>query len=208
VGSVDDIPLSDAYVWWHHGRVESMSRGPSPHRSCRSQAPATRICHCRQSSVHDIPDPMLEDVRLRRSSTQRRQERRCSAGLGRRGSAAHVQRRCSVLESIAKPGPCIELPARAMSCEAAGTDNSRRIVRGSRNGYHWSRPSADATENEGGELVRVEAQNHNDFKRVIWGTEKGPKEILTKIGGDVTQRKDARGEEVARKDWTSGPHDL
>lgn len=57
-------------------------------------------------------------------------------------------------------------------------------------------------------MVRVEVQKHNDFKRVIWGNERIPKDVLTEIGGDVTQCEDTGGEEVTRKDWASGPHDL
>lgn len=95
-----------------------------------------------------------------------------------------------------------------MSCEAAGTHSSRRFVRGSRSGYDWSRPTAGAAESEGGGLVRVEVQKHKDFKRVIWGNERIPKDVLTEIGGDVTQCEDTGGEEVTRKDWASGPHDL
>jgi hypothetical protein len=186
------------------------SRSPSPHsipRKLSLDPSSPRSRHRRQSSVHSIPDQFLAEVQLRRpaSQSQTQFDRRWWTEVARRGPAAHVNRRFSVLEPIPEPRVTHEVTVHDQQrrrSEAGWRGNRLPAETCSRNGYDWTRPSAVASGSVNNGLAGSPRGRLGEFNSVVWN-DRGSRHAQNKDANMNQLGTTNKGESIERVGWAT-----
>jgi hypothetical protein len=141
------------------------SRSPSPH----SVTTPPRSNHRRKSSIHDVPDLFLAELQMRRppAPSQTQCDRRWWTEVARRGSAAQMNRRFSVLEPIPEPGEVVVEQKERRSSEAEWKKGKSQAAASKKFGHDWTMLVAGASE----KVDRGRESNQGaerQFKSIVW----------------------------------------
>jgi hypothetical protein len=176
------------------------SRSPSPHSLPLPRTPNStqqRSHHRRKSSIHEIPDPFLAELQSRRPS-QTQCDRRWSAEVARRDSAAHMDRRFSVLEPIPEPEEVVVTQKEHRRSEAEWRSQGRAYSRGA---YDWARPVVGGSESVSGECGRNQGVERHSFKSIVWADQCAMRS--TGEDADTSQSGMNNKEGIERVDWAT-----
>jgi hypothetical protein len=187
------------------------SRSASPHSISRKSSldqPSPRSRHRRQPSICNAS---LAEVQLRRpaSQSQAQFDKRWWTEVARRGSAARVHRRFSVLEPIPEPGGIDEVVVHEQQrrkSEAGWRGNRLPAETCSRSEYDWTRPSAVVSGSVDNRLVGSPHARLDEFNSVVWD-EQDSKQTQ---GGDMDIKQSgthSKSEGVERVDWATDTQD-
>jgi hypothetical protein len=177
------------------------SRSPSPHSLPLPRTPNStqqRSHHRRKSSIHEIPDPFLAELQSRRPS-QTQCDRRWGAEVARRDSAAHMDRRFSVLEPIPEPEEVVVTQKERRRSEAEWRSQGRAYSRGA---YDWARPVVGGSESVSGECGRNQGVERHSFKSIVWADQCAMRS--TGEDADTSQSgMNSKKEGIERVDWAA-----